>query len=64
MFGFFLVVFAIDAKDFLMVLALSWRFVRESTVGALEARVFRETENLIAFRVILVLFQVVSKYLS
>ena len=64
MFGFFLVVFAIDAKDFLKVLALSWRFVRESTVGALEAGVFRETENLIAFRVILVLFQVVSKYLS
>ena len=35
-----------------------------STVGILDATVFREIKNLIPFHVFLILFQFLSKYLS
>ena len=43
-----------------MVLPLS----RESTVGTLDATVFREITDLIIFHVFLILFQLLSKYFS
>ena len=37
---------------------------KESTIGTMEALVFREIRDLIPFHVLLILFQFVSKYLS
>ena len=37
---------------------------RESTVGTLDATVFREIGDLIPFHVFLILFQFISKHLS
>ena len=36
----------------------------ESTIGILDATVFREIRDLIVFHVFLILFQLLSKYLS
>ena len=59
---FFFVVSAIDANKSLKVLVVSYGLViisplsRKSTVGTLEATVFREIRDFIPFHVFLVLF--------
>ena len=66
----FFVVSAIETEELLKVLAISLGLVivsplsRESTVGTLDATVFREIRDLIPFHVFLILFQFLSKYLS